>query len=75
MFRLGNKSIGLLAILLDVSNAAVPVGLSYYNIGKGGILWYFITIAPVRGHILSPFLGFHGGKAIAVSWGKRWDIQ
>lgn len=69
VFRLGNKSIGLLALILDVSKAAIPVGLSYYNIGIRGIPMYFIAIAPILGHIFSPFLGFHGGKAIAVSLG------
>jgi glycerol-3-phosphate acyltransferase PlsY len=44
--------------------------MSYYNIGIRGILMDFITIAPILGHIFSPFLGFNGGKAIAVSWGK-----
>jgi glycerol-3-phosphate acyltransferase PlsY len=69
VFRSGNKSIGLLALILDVSKAAVPVGLSYYNLGIRGIPMYFIAIAPILGHIFSPFLGFHGGKAIAVSLG------
>jgi glycerol-3-phosphate acyltransferase PlsY len=69
VFRSGNKSIGLLALILDVSKAAVPVGLSFYNLGIRGIPMYFIAIAPILGHIFSPFLGFHGGKAIAVSLG------
>jgi glycerol-3-phosphate acyltransferase PlsY len=69
VFRSGNKSIGLLVLILDVSKAAVPVGLSYYNMGIRGIPMYFIAIAPILGHIFSPFLGFHGGKAVAVSLG------
>jgi glycerol-3-phosphate acyltransferase PlsY len=69
VFRTGNRSVGLLALILDVSKATVPVGLSYYNLGIRGIPMYFIAIAPVLGHIFSPFLGFHGGKAIAVSLG------
>jgi len=69
LIRAGSKSIGLLALLLDVSKAAIPVGLSYYNLGIRGIPMYLIAIAPILGHIFSPFLGFHGGKAIAVSLG------
>jgi glycerol-3-phosphate acyltransferase PlsY len=69
VFRSGSKSIGLLALILDVSKSAVPVGLSYYNMGIRGIPMYFIAIAPILGHIFSPFLGFHGGKAIATSLG------
>jgi len=69
VFRSGSKTIGLLALFLDVSKAAVPVGLSYYNLGIRGIPMYLIAIAPILGHVFSPFLGFHGGKAIAVSLG------
>jgi glycerol-3-phosphate acyltransferase PlsY len=69
VFRSGSKGIGLLALILDVSKAAIPVGLSYYNLGIRGIPMYFIAIAPILGHVFSPFLGFHGGKAIAVSLG------
>jgi glycerol-3-phosphate acyltransferase PlsY len=69
LIRAGSKSIGLLALILDVSKAAIPVGLSYYNLGIRGIPMYLIAIAPILGHIFSPFLGFHGGKAIAVSLG------
>ena len=69
LIRAGSKSIGLLALILDVSKAAIPVGLSYYNFGIRGIPMYLIAIAPILGHIFSPFLGFHGGKAIAVSLG------
>jgi len=69
VFRSGSKTIGLLALFLDVSKAAVPVGLSYYNLGITGIPMYLIAIAPILGHVFSPFLGFHGGKAIAASLG------
>ena len=68
-FRSGNKAIGLLALIMDISKAAVPVGLSYYNLGIRGIPMYFIAMAPILGHVFSPFLGFHGGKAIATSFG------
>lgn len=69
VFRSGNKAIGILALCLDVSKAAVPVGLSYYNLGIRGIPMYLIAIAPILGHVFSPFFGFHGGKAIAASLG------
>jgi glycerol-3-phosphate acyltransferase PlsY len=69
VFRSGNKIIGLIALLLDISKAAVPVGLSYYNLGLRGIPMYLIAIAPILGHAFSPFLKFHGGKAIAASLG------
>jgi glycerol-3-phosphate acyltransferase PlsY len=69
VFRAGSKVIGLLALLLDVAKAAAPVGFSYFNLGLRGIPMILIAIAPVLGHVFSPFLGFHGGKAIAPSLG------
>jgi acyl phosphate:glycerol-3-phosphate acyltransferase len=69
VFRSGSKIIGVLALILDVAKAAVPVGLSYYNLGIRGIPMYLIAIAPVLGHVFSPFLGFRGGKAISASLG------
>ncbi len=66
VFRSGSKAVGLLALMLDVSKAAAPVGLSYYNLGIRGIPMYLIAIAPMLGHVFSPFLRFRGGKAIAV---------
>jgi glycerol-3-phosphate acyltransferase PlsY len=69
VFRSGSKVLGLLALILDVSKAAVPVGLSYYNLGIRGIPMIFIAIAPILGHVFSPFLRFRGGKAIAATLG------
>jgi glycerol-3-phosphate acyltransferase PlsY len=69
VFRSGSKVVGLLALMLDVAKGAAPVGLSYFNLGIRGIPMYLIAIAPILGHIFSPFLKFRGGKAIAVSLG------
>ena len=69
VFRSGSKVVGLLALILDVAKGAVPVGLAYFNLGIRGIPMYLIAIAPILGHVFSPFLGFRGGKAIAVSLG------
>ena len=69
VFRSGSKVLGLLALILDVSKAAVPVGLSYYNLGIRGIPMILIAIAPILGHVFSPFLRFRGGKAIAATLG------
>jgi acyl phosphate:glycerol-3-phosphate acyltransferase len=69
VFRAGNKIAGLLALLLDISKAAVPVGLAYHNFGITGAPMFFIATAPVLGHMFSPFLGFRGGKALATALG------
>lgn len=69
VFRAGSKIVGLFALLLDVSKAAVPVALAYHNLGVRGAPMFFISIAPVLGHVFSPFLRFQGGKALAVTLG------
>ncbi len=68
-FRTGNKLVGLSALLLDVSKAAAPVGLAYFNLGFRGLPMFLIAVAPILGHVFSPFLGFRGGKAISTALG------
>ena len=69
VFRTGNNLIGLIALLLAVSKAAAPVGYAYHNLQIRGITMFLIAIAPMLGHMFSPFLAFKGGKAIAAALG------
>jgi acyl phosphate:glycerol-3-phosphate acyltransferase len=69
VFRTGNRLAGLLALLLDISKAAIPVGLAYFNYNIRGVPMFLIAIAPMLGHVFSPFLGFRGGKAISTALG------
>jgi len=69
VFRAGNKFAGLLALMLDISKAAAPVGLAYFNFNIRGLPMVLIALAPVLGHAFSPFLGFKGGKAVAAAFG------
>ncbi|MBN1305351.1 MAG: glycerol-3-phosphate acyltransferase [Anaerolineales bacterium] len=69
VFRSGNKYAGLLALLLDISKAAAPVGWIYHHLNIRGVPMFLIAIAPVLGHAYSPFLKFRGGKAIAAAFG------
>jgi glycerol-3-phosphate acyltransferase PlsY len=69
VFRAGNRLVGLLVLMLDISKAAVPVGLAYFNLGIRGAPMFFIAIAPILGHAFSPFLTFRGGKALSTALG------
>jgi acyl phosphate:glycerol-3-phosphate acyltransferase len=69
VFRTGARLVGLFSLLLDISKAAVPIGIAYYNLGFRGAPMFFVSIAPVLGHAFSPFLGFRGGKALATALG------
>ena len=58
VFRSGDKLLGLLALVLDISKAAAPVGVIYYDLGFRGLPMFLVAIAPILGHVFSPFLGF-----------------
>ena len=68
-FRTGNYFVGLFVLLLDISKAAAPIGVSYFNLQIRGVPMFLIAIAPMLGHMFSPFLAFKGGKAIAAALG------
>jgi glycerol-3-phosphate acyltransferase PlsY len=69
VFRAGSTGIGLLTLILDVTKAAVPVGLASNNFNIHGIPMFLIAIAPLLGHVFSPFLRFKGGKGLATLLG------
>jgi len=69
VFRTGNALAGVLALMLDISKAAAPVGWAYFNLEIRGIPMVLIAIAPILGHVFSPFLSFRGGKALATALG------
>ena len=58
-----------LALLLDISKAAAPVGLAVHVFGWTGWPVWLIAMAPPIGHAFSPFLGGKGGKAVAAAFG------
>lgn len=67
--RAGGKAWGALAIFLDMLKGGVPVGLAWYFGGVSGWVLVAVCLAPLLGHGYSPFLGFRGGKSIAVAGG------
>jgi glycerol-3-phosphate acyltransferase PlsY len=68
--RAGNAGLGVLAIILDMLKAALPVALAYYVFDVGGWGLTSVILAPLLGHAFSPFLGFRGGKALACTFGS-----
>ncbi|MFO7663499.1 MAG: glycerol-3-phosphate acyltransferase [Chloroflexota bacterium] len=58
-----------LAMVLDISKAAAPVGLAYHVFDWRGWPMWLIAMAPVLGHAFSPFLDWRGGKAVAAAFG------
>jgi glycerol-3-phosphate acyltransferase PlsY len=80
VFRAGNPVLGLTSLLLDVTKAALPVGICYFQFGFRGFLMFAIAVAPLLGHMFSPFLAFRGGKALAAALGvwiglSSWQLS
>lgn len=59
----------LLALILDITKGALPVGFAYYILGIQDWWMLPIALAPPLGHAFSPFLNWNGGKAIAATLG------
>jgi glycerol-3-phosphate acyltransferase PlsY len=66
--------IGLLCMFLDLFKAFCPVFIAsfFFRLQSGYMIP--VIIAPVLGHAFTPFLGFRGGKAVAVSYGSLLGI-
>ena len=70
VIKSGNKTLGIIVLILDITKAAVPVGLAYNNYEIRGFPMALIAVAPVIGHAYSIFLRFQGGKAIGTALGS-----
>ena len=68
-FKAAGPLVGSAALLLDFLKGALPVAAAWWLLGLRGWLILPAAIAPVLGHAFSPFLGFRGGKAVAVTFG------
>ena len=69
VIRAGGWQWGALALLLDSFKGAIPVGLAHFSGRLESWPLTAVALAPVLGHAYSPFLGFRGGKAVAVTFG------
>jgi glycerol-3-phosphate acyltransferase PlsY len=75
----GGRGWFLLALMLDISKAAAPVGLARQVWGWDGWLMGAVAMAPLLGHAFSPFLRGRGGKAVATTLGAwigltLWEV-
>jgi glycerol-3-phosphate acyltransferase PlsY len=69
VWRVGGPRWGWLAIVADFGKGAIQVALANFAFGWRGWALTVVAVAPVFGHAFSPFLGFRGGKALAVTFG------
>ncbi len=68
-WKAGGYKIGIIALWLDFLKGATPVGIAYFIFKSKDIQLVLVSLAPVLGHAFSPFLKFHGGKSVAVTFG------
>jgi acyl-phosphate glycerol 3-phosphate acyltransferase len=69
VLRAGGRWLGFLAAFLAMGKAALPVALAYVVLQMRGFEIVPIALAPVAGHLFSPFLKGRGGKGVAVTGG------
>jgi len=67
--KAGGFKVGLATGSLDYLKGAIPVGMANFVFEIQDWSLVPIAISPVLGHAFSPFMGFHGGKAVAVTFG------
>ena len=69
VFRAGGRVTGYLAVFLDVAKGVPFVLLAHTHFELANLAVVLIGICAILGHAFSPFLQWHGGKAIAVTFG------
>jgi glycerol-3-phosphate acyltransferase PlsY len=69
VFRAGGQKAGYLAVFLDVFKGVPFVFLASTWLELPGLSLVVVALSAVLGHVFSPFLGWHGGKAVAVTFG------
>ncbi len=69
VLRAGGTGLGFLAAFLDMLKGALPVALAYVVLEIHGFEIVPIALAPIVGHLFSPFLRGRGGKGVAVTGG------
>ncbi|WAA13415.1 glycerol-3-phosphate acyltransferase [Fervidibacillus halotolerans] len=69
LWKAAGYKFGIFGVLLDFLKGYIPIKLILKNELVSDVQWLPIALAPLLGHAFSPFLKFHGGKALAVSFG------
>lgn len=69
VFRTVGKKWGLLAFVLDVMKGFVPTLVCAASVGSPAWLPLAVGVTCVAGHMLTPYMGFRGGKGVATAFG------
>jgi acyl phosphate:glycerol-3-phosphate acyltransferase len=69
VFRAGGRKTGFLAVILDILKGAPFVYLAHNVLELPALSPVIVAICAVLGHAYSLFLHWHGGKAVAITFG------
>ena len=69
VFRAGGQKTGLLAVILDIIKGVPFVFLAHAWLHLPDLSVVVVAMSAVLGHAFSPFLRWHGGKAVAITFG------
>jgi glycerol-3-phosphate acyltransferase PlsY len=69
VFRAGGQKAGLVAVVLDIVKGVPFVFLAHAWLKLPDLSVVIVAICAVLGHAFSPFLRWHGGKSVAISFG------
>ncbi len=69
VYRAGGLKLAIPVFLLDFLKGLVPALLSIYIFDRDPNITAIVVAVAILGHILSPYLKFHGGKGAATSFG------
>jgi glycerol-3-phosphate acyltransferase PlsY len=74
VFKAGGQKAGVLAVCLDVGKGVpfVVLAHSFFNLPGAGLV--VVAVSAILGHAFSPFLQWHGGKAVAVTFGVLFAL-
>jgi len=74
VFRAGGRKSYILAMLLDIAKGVPFVFLAHSLWGFPEMAVVVVGLSAILGHAFSPFLGFKGGKSIAVTFGVLFAL-
>lgn len=74
VWRLLGPAMGLGVLGLDLAKGALPLFLWRLAGGEGAWAEGALALAPVLGHVFSPFLRFRGGKGVATAAGAFFSL-
>jgi acyl phosphate:glycerol-3-phosphate acyltransferase len=69
VFRAGGQKAGYLAVFLDIAKGVPFVFLAHAWLELPDLSIVIVAMSAILGHAFSPFLRWHGGKAVAITFG------